>query len=175
MSCVVGLVHNGKIYMGSEGLATTNEGEKRPIITNKVFRNGKYLFGFTGSVRTGQLVYPRNFTPPNDVFELPDAIREHLSIKGSLLTGEDQMQIHGSNFMIGINGVLYELLIDFQLNEVAGDFSAIGSGGAYALGSLFTTRKSYKMKPESRVKKALEAACEYDASCGPPFMIEVLE
>lgn len=175
MSCVVGVIHDGKVYIGADGLATTNEGEKRPIITNKVFRNGKYLFGFTGSVRTGQVLYSRYFTPPRDIYDMPDSIREHMAQKGTLLTNEEQAQAHAANFLIGFNGRLFEILIDFQMNEVSGNYTALGSGGPYALGSLFTTRKSYKMKPENRIIRALEAASQFDASCGPPFMTEVIE
>ena len=54
-----------------------------------------------------------------------------------------------------------------------GNFTAIGSGATYAMGSLFATKK-WK-SPEMRVLNALDAACEYDRSCGKPYTIEVME
>lgn len=174
MSCVIGLLQNGKLYIGSDGIATTDDGEKRPIIATKVFTNKGYLMGYTGSIRTGQLVGPKHFNPPSNVYELPDLIRQHILEKGSLIiNGETQQHMHSCNFLIGYQGRLFEILIDFQLNEIMGNFTAIGSGATYAMGSLFATKKW--TSPENRILNALEAASEYDRSCGRPFMIEVME
>jgi len=171
MSCVVGIIENKTIYMGSDGVATTEDGEKRPIKATKIFRNGNYLLGFTGSVRAGQVIFPEYFDPPTNVYELPDAIREHMSHKGTLMIGENQVQMHNTNFLVGYQGKLYEILIDFQMNEIKGGFTAIGSGSTFALGSLYTS-KQFSLHPEERIEIALEAACEYDMACGRPFHIE---
>ena len=157
MSCVVGLLQNGKLYMGSDGIATTEDGEKRPVICIKVFTNKKYLLGYSGSVRHGQLVGPRHFDPPTNVLDFPDEIREIFEEKGAILSTERR---------------LYELLIDFQMNEVFGSFTSIGSGAPYAMGSLFATQKWNS--PEKRIKNALDAAFEYDRSCGEPYTIEIM-
>lgn len=173
MSCVVGLLQNGKLYLGADGFATTEGGERRPIICNKIFTNNKYFIGFTGSVRHGQLLTPKNFTPPESIYDFADAAREIFVEKGAILTSEVGQQIHSSNLLIGYNGRLYELLIDFQLNEVFGSFTAIGSGSPYAMGSLFATKKWNS--PEKRIMNALNAASEFDTSCGLPYQIEVVE
>jgi len=173
MSCVVGLIQNGKIFIGSDGRATTGDGETRPIKTIKVFRNGKYLIGYTGSVRTGQVLQERYFEAPDDIFEFPDAIREHLGNKGTLLANDEQAQMQNANFLIAFENSLYEILIDFQLNEIDGGFTSIGAGATYALGSLHTTSK-LMLSPEERVNAALEAACRYETSCGKPLDIQVL-
>lgn len=174
MSCVIGLLNEGKVYIASDGIATTDDGEKRPIIVNKVFKNSKYLIGFTGSVRTGQLIGPKFFTPPTNIYELPDAVREVLCEKGSLVvSNETQQHLTACNFLIGYQGRLFEILMDFQLNEVMGDFTAVGSGSPYAMGALYASKKWNS--PEKRLKAALGAACEYDTSCGLPYTIEVME
>ena len=173
MSCVVGLIQNDKIFIGSEGIATTGDGERRPIKAIKVFRNKKYLIGYTGSVRAGQLIQEKYFEAPDDIYELPDAIRDHLSEKGTLLISDEQAQMQNANFLVGYEGKLYEILIDFQLNEVDGGFTAIGAGAAYAMGSLHTTQKLL-VSPEDRIRSSLEAACEFVTSCGPPFVVKVL-
>lgn len=173
MSCVVGLIYDEAIYMGSDGIATTEEGEKRPIHATKIFRNGNYLMGFTGSVRAGQVIFPVHFNPSEDINKLPDEMREHMSNKGTLMIGESQVQLYNGNFLIGFKGKLYEILMDFQLNETLGNYTAIGSGASYALGSLHTS-KDMMVTPRRRVEMALEAACEYDMSCGPPLKVEML-
>ena len=172
MSCVVGLIQNGKIFLGSDSQATTPDGERRPIKTIKVFRNKKYLIGYTGSVRAGQILQEKYFEAPDDIFELPDAIREHLSTKGTLLVNDEQAQMQNMNLLIAYEGNLYEILADFQLNEVSGSCTAIGTGASYAMGSLHTTNK-LMLSPEERVTAALEAACEYEITCGLPTEIQV--
>lgn len=173
MSCIVGLLKDKKLYMGSEGRATTDDGEKRPILATKLFWNGDFLIGFAGSVRTGQLLKAEYFEVPDDVHELADAIRGHLGVKGSLATSDDQLSVQNCNFLVGFKGRLYEILTDFQLNEVYGDFLSIGSGSTYAMGSLFTSKRV--KSGEKRVLLALRAAVEFDSRCGPPYFIEVME
>ena len=34
--------NDGKLYMGSDGIATTEDGEKRPIVATKIFTNREY-------------------------------------------------------------------------------------------------------------------------------------
>ena len=173
MSCVVGLLKDGKLYMGSEGRASTDTGEKRPIIATKLFWNGDFLIGFVGSVRTGQLLKTEYFEVPDDIHELADAIREHLAVKGSLATSDEQLSMQNCNFLVGFKGRLYEILTDFQLNEACGNYLAVGSGSNWAMGSLFTSKRV--KSAEKRVLIALRAASEFDASCGPPYFIEVME
>jgi ATP-dependent protease HslVU (ClpYQ) peptidase subunit len=173
MSCVIGLLNNGRLYMASDGIATTEEGERRPVICIKLFKNKNYLIGYTGSVRHGQVLGPKFFEPPTNVYELPDAIRQKFIDTGCILTTETGQQVHSSNILVGYRGHLFEILIDFQMNEVSGDFTSIGSGSPYAMGSLFATKK-WK-SPEKRIINALDCAREYDRSCGRPYAIEVIE
>ena len=44
------------------------------------------------------------------------------------------------NFLIAYKERLYEILMDFQLNEVMGNFTAVGSGAAYAMGAMHILR-----------------------------------
>ena len=118
MSCVVGLLQNGKLYLGSDGLATTEDGERRPVICIKLFTNKDYLIGYTGSVRHGQLLGPRFFEPPSIIYDFPEIVRLKFEEKGAMLISENAQQMHASNFLIGHKGRLFELLIDFQMNEV---------------------------------------------------------
>ena len=173
MSCVVGLIYDKAIYMASDGIATTEDGEKRPIKAIKLFKNGDYLFGYSGSVRAGQVMFSPHFKPPEDINKLVDEMREHMSIKGTMIVTDTQVQMCNANFLIGYKGKLFEVLMDFQLNEVLGDYTAIGSGEQLALGSLHASM-DMMMTPRERVEMAIEAACEYDMSCGPPINVEMI-
>ena len=175
MSCVVSIVKNGKIYMGADGFATTGDGEKRSIVANKLYFNREYLIGYTGSVRTGQVLGPGKFDPPAKIEDFADEAREHLYEKGCVMNSDEHGQIQGSNFLIGFQGKIYELLIDFQLNETRGDCNSIGAGATYAFGSLYTTGFAKNITPHGRIMMALNAASNYANSCGPPFMYESIE
>lgn len=171
MSTVVGIVKDKTIWMGADSFATTENGDRRRIICRKIFTNGPYLIGYIGSVRTGQVVKPEFFKAPKRVQDFPDELRKQFEEKGCLaVNSETQCVGHESNFLIGTaSGQLFEILVDFQMNEIA-DFTAIGSGASYALGSLYTTSKVKDQK--LRILTALKAAATYDTSTGPPFITE---
>ena len=175
MSCVIGLVHKKRVYLASDGVASTEDGDTRPIDAIKLFRKGNYLFGFAGSIRTGQIIQHGDFDIPKSIWGWPDAIREQITEKGAIITGECQGELQSSNFLIGFKqGLLYEMLADFQMNQVnETGYTAIGAGSTVALGSLYTTA-DLDWSPEDRLYKALNAATQFVRSCGPPFKIEVI-
>ncbi len=117
------------------------------------------------------MIKPKYFKPPKDILEFPDKLLEQFANKGCLGTNsEDQSYFQSSNFLIGTSeGRLYELLTDFQMSEIE-DYTSVGSGSPYALGSLYTTRR-WKNQ-EKRIMIALKAACVYDTCSGPPYVIE---
>lgn len=172
MSTAVGLIHEGKIYLGADGRATTDTAEIRPLKATKLFRSGPYLVAYIGSVRTGQVLMPSQFEFPDDILDLPDFMRVQFAEKGCLERDENGNDQTSSNLLIGHKSKLYELLTDFQMNEIE-DYGAIGAGCHYSYGSLYTS-EGYVNDPKKRVKMALEAAAEFNALTGPPFKIEML-
>ncbi len=171
MSTVIGIVDNGKVWMGVDSYATTTSGERRHVICKKMFVNNRYLIGFIGSARTGQVLRPEYFEVPENIYEFPDRMMEQFKQKGCLAVSADsQISIQESNFLIATpDGKLFEILLDFQMNEIE-DFTAIGSGSPFALGSLHTTRRWGS--PKKRMLTALKTAAVYDMSTGPPYIIE---
>jgi len=171
MSTVVAIVDKGKVWMGADSYATMEGGQRRRIMCKKMFVNPPYLIGHVGSVRVGQVVKPEYFKAPENILQFPDNLIKHFRKKGCLgIDSDDQTTTNGSNFLIATPyGKLYELLVDFQLNEVE-DFTSIGSGSTFALGSLYTTRK--KKNHRKRIITALKIAAVYDMQTGPPFIVE---
>lgn len=174
MSTVVGIVDGKDIYLGADSLASTEEGDARPIKCQKIFRSGKYLIGFIGSVRGGQTLYPDYFKFPTNIMDVPDAIMNQFTEKGCLITSEQSTYLHACNFLIGYKGKLYEILVDFQMTEIE-QYSAIGSGSTYAFGSLHTTEKMKDdFNPQMRMELALEAAETFSTGTRRPFYYEKL-
>lgn len=167
MSCAIGLVHGKEIWLAAEGRGSTDEGVIRHDDCDKIFKNGLYTIAFVGSVRTGQILMPKHFEPPKDIAHLPDAIQARCVQQGCIGQGESGLQM-ASNFLVVFKGKLYEILVDFQIKEVK-DYSSVGSGSAFAYGSLFSTTSN--MSPEDRLAIALGAASRFSAECGGAFKI----
>ena len=178
MSVIAGLIKDGQVFMAADSLSSSEDGDIRYRADKKLFKNEGYIIGYTGSARTGQVLKPYFFSPPEDIYDLPDAIREHLKEKGCACeipetTGTDAM---GSNILIGWGGKLYEILIDYQLVELVEPYSAVGAGKfhamsvmhfAYQLG-MFDT-----MNPADILQHAVETAAYFCASVGGEIEYEM--
>ena len=171
MTCIVGVEHNGRVVIGGD-----SAGVARWSVTiradTKVFRNGPYIMGFTGSFRMGQLlryslVPPVPHTWDVDRFmatEFVSAIRDCLRDGG--YARNDSGNESGGHFLVGIQGRLYQIESDFQIGRSVDDYQAVGAGEEYAQGSLHTTAGE---PPEERVRKALAAATHHSTAVRPPF------
>jgi ATP-dependent protease HslVU (ClpYQ) peptidase subunit len=173
MSCIVGVVNKNGVWIGADGLATTEDGQRRPIVADKIIRNKGYLLGYAGSVRAGQLMDPHHFSPPKNILDFADSLLHLLEEKGSVAKTTEELLLLPINILVGYKKKLYEILADFQLNEVV-DFSSIGTGAPYAYGSLFETSHNPNLKTEDRVMRALKAGQCFDRSTGEPFEVKKL-
>jgi hypothetical protein len=175
MTCIVGLVHDGKVYVGGDsagvgGYDLTVRADK------KVFRNGEFVMGFTSSFRMGNLLQhaltPPRWHPDDDVHkymvtDFVDAVRTCLK-KGGYATKESEAEV-GGTFLVGYAGRLFTIHGDYQVGEGLDGYAACGCGDTIALGSLYTS----KGNPRSRVLTALAAAERFSAGVRAPFHIEV--
>lgn len=186
MTCIIGLVDNGKIYMGgdSAGVSGLNI---RGRTDKKVFKTDDFIMGFTTSFRMGDLL-KYDFNPPKrypevDIFkymvtEFINEVRNCLK-RGGFATKKDEVE-SGGQFLVGYAGRLFNISDDYQVGENILPFDACGCGAFYALGSLYSTKKRIDLKPEQsfsaikRVDLALRAAQEFSAGVREPFHIEVL-
>lgn len=178
MTCIVGIEHEGIVWIGGDSASTAKNFDQSTNINPKVFFNGPFLLGFAGSWRFGALVR-YSFKPPKrkrgvkDLAFLStdfvDALREVLSSKGSMEKEEDSEVETGNPLLIGYNGHLYEMDDYFAVSVPSRGFSAIGSGNNPALGSLYSTRSLTDQ--DSRVTEALYASSLFCAAVRPPFTI----
>lgn len=169
MSCVIGIVKDKRVWIGAENCASTGNGERKYTKLKKIFKNGPYLIGFIGDVRPGQVIMP-DWKPPKDIKDFPDALIEIFTQKGCIgVDSEAQTSIQSTNFLVAFKNRLYEILIDFQMNEID-TYTAIGAGSEFAIGSLYTTN-SMKFSPKKRITLALDAAVHHNTSCAGPYII----
>lgn len=179
MTCIVGLEHQGAVYIGGDsagiaGYDICTRGDE------KVFFNDDVLMGFTSSFRMGQLLRYA-FTVPEQsnkkadmaylVTDFVDAVRAMYRDKGFLVKENEQEE--GGTFLLGYRGKLYVVEDDFQVGIPTDGYASVGCGSNMALGALYATRGW--SDPEKRVVTALEAAAQFSAGVRPPFTVLKLD
>lgn len=172
MTCIVGLVNKGKVYIGADSCGS-NGFTKEIRVEPKVFKNGEFLIGCTSSFRMIDLLKWK-FNPPTIkdgdnlhkflCTEFVDSVRKLFVDNGYAVTNEDWKS---GTFLVGVKGRLFKIEADFQVAEY--DYMACGSGEYHALGSLYSSPLN---SPVKNLTKALEAASHFVISVNPPFIIE---
>lgn len=178
MTCIVGLVDNGNVYIGGDS-AGVQGWDLVVRADEKVFRNGPMVMGFTDSFRMGQLLRYAFQVPDHDprddidkymVVTFVNAVRQCLKDGGYARAVETRES--GGTFLVGYAGQLFCIDSDYQVAKAADGFAAVGCGSSYALGSLYSTEGQ---EPRIRVAKALAAAERFSAGVRAPFVVEWLE
>lgn len=174
MTCTVGIVHEGYVWIGSDSAASNGYAvtlRRDP----KVWRVGEFVIGIAGSFRMADLLRYRLEPPP-----LPDGEDLHRymatafvdAIRTLFKDGGFGQQINGEDcggqFLVGIRGRLFHIDPDFQVGEKDADYDAIGAGAPYALGALHYAPGD---PPLFRLTRALEAAVEHADGVRRPFVI----
>jgi ATP-dependent protease HslVU (ClpYQ) peptidase subunit len=180
MTCIVGLVHEGKIWMGGDSAATAPWSLRtNAIADSKVFANGPFLFGVCGSPRAMQLLKHSFRAPDHDprteaekylATSFVNAVRDCFKDGGFAEKNKEAEGFYGE-ILVGYKGELFVLGGDYEINRSANPYAAIGSGMDVALGSMYSTED---MHPKARITIALEAAEEFNAGVRAPFVIKEL-
>lgn len=177
MTCIVGLETKSGVLIGGDS-AAANGWEIDTTRLKKVFRNGKFLIGYTTSFRMGQLLQYKLSVKPqkkkqSDLEYLAttfiDAVRKCLKDGGFKKVENEQEK--GGQFLVGYKGILYIVDSDFQVNSSIDGFMAVGCGSDFALGSLWDTRN---LSPKKRVRQALKAAGHFSNGVCGPYYIEIV-
>lgn len=176
MTCIAGLVHKGKIYIGGDSAGVDSSYSLSVRADRKVFRNGDMIFGICGSFRMGNLLQHRLVVPNYDsqvdphkymVNDFVDAVRHCFHVGGYLLK-EDNLESTDGDFLCGVGGRLFGIYGDLQVGETLDDYAAVGCGGPIAEGSLYSTKGK---PPGVRIQTALEAAENHSGGVRGPFHI----
>jgi ATP-dependent protease HslVU (ClpYQ) peptidase subunit len=96
-----------------------------------------------------------------------DAVRE--SLKDGGYAKEKEEREKGGTFLVGVQGRLFCVERDYQVEEAKIGYHAVGNGGKIALGALYATQ-SIEMPPRQRLEIALQAAAYHSSDTRPPFL-----
>jgi ATP-dependent protease HslVU (ClpYQ) peptidase subunit len=184
MTCIVGLIHDGKVWIGGDsGSFSGYDVSIHP--QGKVFKVGEFLMGGSGSTRMCQLLRYA-FEPPaidsykNDgktetppdlqkymVTTFVHTLRQCFKDAGHAEVKDGHEEAYGY-FLVGVRGRLFIVWSDYCVTEDDKPYAAIGCGSGYALGSLHGTDGK---APRIRVEKALKAAEAFSAGVRGPFTV----
>jgi ATP-dependent protease HslVU (ClpYQ) peptidase subunit len=178
MTCIVGLIEEGKVYMGgdSAGVGNLRLAVRKDL---KVFKLNEFIIGYTSSFRMGQLLRFK-FIPPlfredeKDLYEYMctdfiDGVRRTFKTGGYAKKANEIES--GGTFLVGIKGRLFEIEDDYQVAERITPYVAIGCGMDLALGCLYGLKNIPALSPYIKVETALLAAQEFSAGVRAPFTI----
>ena len=181
MTYIVGLIQDGKIYIGGDAAFDTGTGiirSKNP----KVYKKGEFIFGVSGYLSVMHALTHVMVFPPcyeyQDPFEyivnnFVPSYRAALHELG-LIELDNGIERNRSELLVGFRGHLFNIGTDFSVLESYDNFYAVGSGALYAMGAFHATNNLH-LTPNERVLRALDAASEYDDCVLEPFEIEVLD
>lgn len=170
MTCIVGVVDGGKVVIAADSLGSNNSC-KVERKDSKLFKNGEFIVGCTGSFRMIQVLqysvsFPKIYD--KDLMEymctdFVDTVRSVFKEKGYTPSSDDGDT--GGDFLVGIRGRLFHIQSDFQVEETCNDFNACGSGVYYALGAL-EANKSYVDNCVDRAVNAISVASKFNPFVG---------
>lgn len=175
MTCIIALQDDRHVFMGADTLAV-DEATAHPMRQDKIFRRGEFLFGVSGTMRTGQLLEHQFEVPPIEkgqdlltymvgtfVPRYRDCLKEaeYLIMKEGQATNPDDVIVAVRRRLFVVDG-------NFSVYEPRANYLVIGSGQDVARGALFVTGH---MEPKKRIERALEAAAEFNVGVRGPFGI----
>ena len=180
MTCIVGLVENGVVYIGGDSLGS-NGYSKTVRKDKKVFKlkdTNNAILGYTSSFRMGQLLmYATGLIDKRDE---PNIDHEYLVTKfipnvsrlfeNGGYERSSSGEKKGGIFLLGYKDKLYKIESDYQVGESFDNYASCGSGQDFALGSLHST-EGLGLSPEERIRLALQAATKFSVGVGAPYYI----
>jgi ATP-dependent protease HslVU (ClpYQ) peptidase subunit len=172
MTCCVVYKEDNKIYLAGDKQGS-NGNTKRRYKHPKVFKNGKFHFGYTTSFRLGQLLEHHWEAPEKRPSQTEDTYI-FVSVLNSIkrLFKEDDFDKDGNcggTFIMVYNNRMFVIYSDYQFVEID-DFAAIGCGEDEAEAVLYTLDMiDNNLNPEDKLKLAIEVSsfrkCGISSEC----------
>lgn len=180
MTCIVGLEHEGSVWMGGDSIAVDDSQDSMVLDSPKVFAlmGGQMLIGHSGGLRELQtLKYGvcDLFMPAAGNEEswlcttFADAVREAFRRFG-ILKSENGVEKTGA-FLAGLHGRLYLFEESCGVLRTVKGYAALGCGSKYALGAISALSRGIRPSPELMIETALYAAAQHNAWVKGPFTI----
>jgi ATP-dependent protease HslVU (ClpYQ) peptidase subunit len=157
MTVIAAISDGKKVYMGGDSALSTGD-HVFLSADPKVFERDGIVVGFCGSILFGELVALTKFPAKGKDVDLwvRGDVCEALRM-AAIRRGRDISDGDDSEAILGIGGQIYVITSGPVAYRVRGSYAAIGSGGPWAEGSLYSTDGG-GMSIKERIVTALEAA-----------------
>jgi ATP-dependent protease HslVU (ClpYQ) peptidase subunit len=191
MTTLAAFQGNGFAIIGADSRATDDHGSHIILSNPKVSwdNEGDYIFAITGATRGGNLIQqgwvppaPPEFTSIQKLDEfmtqnfIPE-LRDHFIDSGFDSKWEGEAAWTDSAFLVAVQGVIYPINIDYGWDRDIRGTYVFGSGGDISLGVMVALGidkcKDNPKEAKKIIKKAVEVACQWNAFCAPPVVIEI--
>jgi ATP-dependent protease HslVU (ClpYQ) peptidase subunit len=174
MTCIVGLVEGGVVYIGGDSMSVAGW-DMGSTEFRKVFRRGEFVVGFTSSWRMGQLLKFRvNVAPqPTDQSDMAYMVGTYIEavrscFKDAGFATVENNEESGGLFLVGYKGKLYRVWGDYAVLPSDEGLAAVGCGDAYALAAMMALEG---LPPRERIERALEISAHFSAGVRGPFYV----
>lgn len=177
------------MWLGADTGAYDSDGGGEVLMTNtaKVWRWDDFAFGTAGSYRALQILH--RYLPDPELrmqFHASSSVEDFMVMRlvpaikdlfethsyGTQINGESE---HGSTLLLGARGKLFALYSDYAVLQIRSSYHAIGVGGPAALGAMHILTRNTRLRPETILERALEAAGAHCAYVRGPFTIVATE
>lgn len=174
--------------VGYDSQVTEEDGRRYTMArgSTKVAKNGDYLLGAAGDVRAINIL-THAFVPPIadgmvgvklDRFitnKFIPSLRACFEAQGYAASGKDEQAQYGSDVLVVISGTIYVIGDDYSWVRDSAGVYALGTGGDYALGALYSRGidklASKITTAQEAVRASLQIAARLDPGSGAPFHV----
>lgn len=181
MTCIFGVVSDGKIYMAGDSCSANSQYRSVSAI-RKIVRYDNMLLGFCGSWRDLQIARTY-FSPearPDGLDDLRYLVKYVADPLRDLFRDYESAELNlnrstaNSQILLGYRENIYTIETNFQISARADNIAAVGSGTYYALGAYAAFACAGEADPETILTKTLEVVAGYDPFVCGPFYVETL-
>jgi ATP-dependent protease HslVU (ClpYQ) peptidase subunit len=190
MTILIGAIHNGKAYIGTDSLWTWDEGFVREHTKGKFIDlqvepapQNKILIATAGQDKFTQLLekvlqtYPDliNFTNRRGLIKLVEELHKEAKASGVGDADNNQLPDHDLSFVIATSASskLWVIESDYGVTSFD-DYVCVGSGQVIGEGAMKALSKS-GIFGDGAVQIALEVVCELHPYCGGALEIRELD
>lgn len=180
MTCIVGMEHNGFVFMGGDRAASSPTNiivSRAPKIVTKLTKpyrrhSEKLILGFAGAFLMGNMIQYKFSPPPIKTGMTPDEYVHTCFVDDLRKQATDNFYNPEEDpvwILVGVKDKLYTIQEDFSILHNNSGYGSIGTGSEYALGALHVLTTHQVVDPQATIKIVLETATLFSPSVCAPF------
>ncbi|MGB9979386.1 hypothetical protein [Methanobacterium sp.] len=182
MTCVIGLIEDGTVYMGADRYSRGNDYSCSILKKPKIFKKENMLFGIAGYSRIADIIHYCFEIPErkadedtyhylcNTFFKTLSKCMEEYGHMGDDEGASGILEFRGT-ILLGYEGELFEIGCGFEVIQNLKEYHTIGSGLFFASGAMEILKDDKSLSPQQKIKKALEVTSDLANEVAPPFDI----